>query len=796
MVDKTMKIPKQLQSNQFRFIKIANDKSAIEKSWGKVNNYLYNDANFLSYIEENKRYGVVCGIGNLLVIDFDSQDLQDHLTDLFPETFTTKTANKQLYHLYFIADYSETIRVNNIEKKRVADVQGKGTYVVGPNTMLSNGRSYEIVKDVEIARISIDTIRKIFSPWLNIDKIRDKTNIQTKDAEIKSITEKLKVPELLGRYGITTEKNPTECPFHASVGGKCLSFTDTLWYCFHCGKGGSVIQLVMEKEGLDFHHAKKFLAEQLGVKINDVDLFIPNKEEICENYYKVHPFFYDDIGLFWFWDEDAMCYVLKDELDLMNDIKKVAAQKNFSMVNSGFWGEMNRALKLIGRNYKPKEWKQSWIQFRNVIYDIEKGNTFEPSKEYFNVNTIPHNLGSDDKTPIIDQLFTEWVGEEHVLELKELCFFCMVQGYPIHRLFFLFGQGLNGKGVYLRFLVKLVGLKNVCSSNIKKILSRPFEPAKLYKKLICQMGETNFQILEDTDVLKQLSGQDLISAEFKGKDSFDFMNNAKIIIATNCLPPTLDNTQGWFRRVKIIDFPNQFKEGSDPLSRIPEYEYDNFCKQLVMVGYDLLNRGVFTNDGSISHRQQEYEIRSNPLKQFLDINYVPDQYNKIPFFEIAEKFQNYLKERRYRVMDKREISSMLEKEGYEKRYEHVNFNGRDTKWLYIYGLIEKTQEIEEKTPQKSIQEVMEVKEVTSILISPVRNPDIKPTSMTSMTSRTGPKPNLYQAIKEIDKGKGADMCLLQSVMQCSSSDFEEYLEYALRNGNVFRIGNDRLGVLE
>lgn len=789
-------IPKQLQSNQFRFIKIADDKRAIEKSWGKVNNYLYNDENFLRYINENKRYGVVCGLGNLLVIDFDSQELQDHLTDLFPETFTTKTANKQLYHLYFIADFPETIRVNNIEKKRVADVQGNGTYVVAPGTILSNGKQYEIIKDVDIAKISIDTIKKIFRPWLSIDKIRERSDTQIKDPEIKNITKKLKVPELLSRWGISINKNPTDCPFHSSTGGKCLSFTEELWYCFHCGKGGSVIQLVMEKEGIDFHHSKKYLAEELGVKINDVDLFIPNKEEICENYYKVHPFFYDDIGLFWFWDYDSMCFVLKDELDLMNDIKKVAAQKNFSMVSSGFWGEMNRALKLIGRNYKPGEWKSTWIQFRNIVYDIETGETFEPSVEYFNVNPIPHNLGSDEKTPVIDLLFSEWVGSDHILELKELCFFCMIQGYPIHRLFFLFGQGLNGKGAYLRFLVKLIGLKNVCSSNIKKILSRPFEPAKLYKKLACQMGETNFQILEDTDVLKQLSGQDLISAEFKGKDSFDFMNVAKIIIATNCLPPTLDNTQGWFRRVKIIDFPNQFKEGNDPLLRIPEYEYDNFCKQLTRVGYDLLNRGVFTNDGSISHRQQEYEIRSNPMKQFLDIYYVPDNSAKIPFFEIADKFQNYLKERRYRVMDKREISSLLEKEGYEKRYEHVRFKDKDTKWLYIYGLHEKTEEIDGKTPQKQIPEVLEVMEGTFHSIFSRSKMELKPTSMTSMTSNVVKKPNLYQAIKEIDKGEGADLQLLQSVMQCGDADFEEYVDYALRNGVVFKLGGNRLKLLE
>lgn len=782
-------IPKQLQSNQFRFMKINDGKEAIEKSWQKFNNYLYNDIKFLKYLEENKKYGVVCGKGNLLVIDFDSQELQDSLADSFPETFTTKSAGKGLYHLYYIADTCETFRINNIENKRISDVQGEGTYIVGPNTILSSGKKYEIVKDIEISKISIETVKKIFAPYISMEKIRKQVDKEIKDIETKSIMEKLKVPDILTRWGISINKNPTDCPFHTSIGGKCLSFTDTLWHCFHCGKGGTIIQLVMIKDDIDYHHAKKQLAEELHIEINDVDLFIPNKEEICENYYKVHPYFYDDIGLFWFWDFESMCYVLKDELDLMNDIKKVAAQKNFNMVANGFWGEMNRALKLIGREHRPREWHKNWIQFNDKIYDIYSGTTHEPSRDYFNVNPIPHNIGADDKTPIIDSLFSEWVGPDHILELKELCFYCMLQDYPIHRLFFLFGQGLNGKGVYLRFLIKLVGLKNVTSSNIKKIMSRPFEPAKLYKKLICQMGETNFQILEETDILKQLSGQDIISAEFKGKDSFDFLNISKIIIATNCLPPTLDNTQGWYRRIKIIDFPNQFKEGNDPLLRIPEYEYDNFCKQLMTIGRELLERGIFTNDGTIGKRQQEYELRANPLKQFLSIYYDVDNSNKIPFFEISEKFQNYLKERRYRVMDKKEISAMLEKEGYEKRYEHTNHLGKETKWLFIYGLVEKKAVLEQSGSDGSQGSHL-------LLDLPYGKINIEPTSLTSLTSETGGIPNLFQAIEQLDRGQGADMGDLQALMKCKDKDFEEYVYHARKTGKVFECKSGRLSLLK
>jgi phage/plasmid-associated DNA primase len=256
------------------------------------------------------------------------------------------------------------------------------------------------------------------------------------------------------------------------------------------------------------------------------------------------------------------------------------------------------------------------------------------------------------------------------------------------------------------------------------------------------------------------------------------MNVAKIIIATNCLPPTLDTTQGWYRRIKIIDFPNQFKEGNDPLLRIPNYEYDNFCKQLTQIGADLLARGIFTNDGSITHRQKEYELRSNPMKQFLDLYYEQDNSSRLPFFEIAEKFQNYLQERRYRVMEKKEIGILLEKEGYEKRYEHVKTNERDTKWLFIYGL-------REKMEKQDKLEAVEAMESVSISVLPRKKTNIESDSIASKTSELTQKLDLYQSIKQLDHGSGADMVDCQKLMACSDKDFDQYLKYAKDTGMVF-----------
>ena len=58
------------------------------------------------------------------------------------------------------------------------------------------------------------------------------------------------------------------CPFHNE---KTPSFSVSqerqIFKCFGCGKGGSSIDFVMEKENLEFVDALKLLAEQYGIEI-------------------------------------------------------------------------------------------------------------------------------------------------------------------------------------------------------------------------------------------------------------------------------------------------------------------------------------------------------------------------------------------------------------------------------------------------------------------------------------------------------------------------------------------------
>ena len=62
------------------------------------------------------------------------------------------------------------------------------------------------------------------------------------------------------------------CPFHREKTPSFHVSTDKqLYHCFGCGAGGSVIQFIMNAEGLDFPDALRFLADRAGIRLPEND---------------------------------------------------------------------------------------------------------------------------------------------------------------------------------------------------------------------------------------------------------------------------------------------------------------------------------------------------------------------------------------------------------------------------------------------------------------------------------------------------------------------------------------------
>jgi putative DNA primase/helicase len=416
--------------------------------------------------------------------------------------------------------------------------------------------------------------------------------------------------------------------------------------------------------------------------VTEAERKILKSRKMTKDFIDKQPIYYDEGKKWWSWSKGKKQWLMIDETELFIQFDKIFPQKGHVSLDPRIKSILKNSLKRFARINKPKEMKKTFVQFKDTILDLETMDEFEATPKYFTTNPIPWKLGNDDKTPVMDKIFKEWVGEENVKVLYQIIAYCILPDYPLNRIFCLRGEGSNGKSKFLDLLTKFVGNNNVVTTELDTLLSSRFEQVKLFKKLACVMGEINKKNITQTSVLKRLSGGDLVRFELKFKNPFDGYNYAKIIISTNKLPRTEDPSRGFYRRWLMVDFLNEFPETKDILEDIPEKEYYALTRKSINVLKELLKKREFDREGTIEERKKKYEEASNPFGIFLDryCKFNKDYY--VPFKEFFERFEKYLKDNGRGSITSKSLGTILSDEGYktENKYDPETQKNRNVIW--------------------------------------------------------------------------------------------------------------------
>lgn len=410
-----------------------------------------------------------------------------------------------------------------------------------------------------------------------------------------------------------------------------------------------------------------------------------DKLDLAKKLYEEQPYIYDSYKNWWIWDNKNKFWRRVDETDILNCVNDLSLA---STIQNKEKNEILEALKQYGRRKEPKrKGDDIYVQFKDKIVIINKdvltGIRQDPmiidaSPEYFVTNPIPWELGDSEDTPEMDKIFEEWVGKDYVQTLYQILAFCCVPKYFLHRIFCLIGRGSNGKSKFLTLLGNFIGVENICSTELDNLINSRFESARLFKKLVCVMGETNFAELKRTSILKKITGEETMGFEFKNKTPFQDYQYAKLIIATNTLPTTTDKTDGFYRRWVILDFPNQFSEKSDVLSRIPKKEYNNLARKCIKIIVHLLVKRAFENEGTIEDRRKKFEDKSDPLNKFLKENTFVNPDGYIYKYEFRDAFVAWLTEHGYRVWNESEIGKRMRERYDEGQHGEKRYRAWDT----------------------------------------------------------------------------------------------------------------------
>ena len=384
-----------------------------------------------------------------------------------------------------------------------------------------------------------------------------------------------------------------------------------------------------------------------------------------EAFWKLQPFYFDKSKIFYLWNKKLFKWDISDEVDFCNSIYVILGMDTINRTSKG---EIVESFKQVGRMHKPKDMEKSWVQFKDRIYDLKTGEDFEATPKYFVTNPIPYKVGETEETPIIDGYFDDWMkGQDNSWKktLYEIMAYNICRDKFMQRIIALCGGGANGKGTYAKLNYKFLGEDNCVASEIKNLSEDKFEPAVLYQKLLCVMGEVHYDDLKNTNILKKLGGEDKMSFQFKGKTPFTEDNTATCLCLTNSMPITPDKTLGFYRKWLIIDFVNQFPEiDKNLIDAIPEKEFENLAKKLLRILKELYIKPHFTNEGDFDERGKRYEERSNPIMKFIEDKCIEEPGEMISLRDFTNSCNEYLKTKHLRVMNSNQVGKVLRDEGF------------------------------------------------------------------------------------------------------------------------------------
>ncbi|WP_167880898.1 phage/plasmid primase, P4 family [Methanococcoides sp. AM1] len=285
------------------------------------------------------------------------------------------------------------------------------------------------------------------------------------------------------------------------------------------------------------------------------------------------------------------------------------------------------------------------INLTNGLYDINNGQFIPHTPDVYSTIRIPVKYNPDADCPMVKKFMSEVVSEEDAQTLIEYSGYCLIPDTKLQKALMLYGNGRNGKSIFLLFLEDFIGEHNISGVSLQKLDKDKFSVARLFGKLVNISPDIPSHRIYSDSTFKMLVGGDKIHGEQKYKDSFEFENTARLIFSANNLPPIEDGTYAYYRRWLLIPFPNTFdgkKEDKNLLQKLCTPEEMSGFLNLALEGlHRILKNNKFTYEKSPEDIEKTYRANINSVETFLEDCVVFGSNGLISKQEMYEKFKEW-----------------------------------------------------------------------------------------------------------------------------------------------------------
>lgn len=203
------------------------------------------------HLARGGNYGVVGGNG-IVILDADTEEIKRVVDEHLPKTFTVQSLGSLGWHLYYQSDLKKPVRLRDVNKVNIGDVQGYGKMVVGPNSFHPCGQRYKVLRDLPLAHVSAEDLRETLSRWIIFpdENVKNLARQARRERQLIDLNI-LDVVPLAGLKKLSDEYYGSH-PRHGSETGHnfWVNPSKNVWHCFRHDTGGGPLLWIAVEEGI------------------------------------------------------------------------------------------------------------------------------------------------------------------------------------------------------------------------------------------------------------------------------------------------------------------------------------------------------------------------------------------------------------------------------------------------------------------------------------------------------------------------------------------------------------------
>jgi putative DNA primase/helicase len=299
------------------------------------------------------------------------------------------------------------------------------------------------------------------------------------------------------------------------------------------------------------------------------------------------------------------------------------------------------------------------INALNGLLDVRTRELKPHTSEFYSAVQLPVRFDPEARCEAWDKFIAEVFPEDSAAIAWEIPAWMMTTANSIQKAVLLLGEGSNGKSTYLRACVAFVGKANTSALSLHKLEQDRFAAARLIGKLANICPDLPNAHLSSTSMFKALTGGDVITAEWKFQNSFEYVPFCKLIFSANRPPQTDDATHGFFRRWQVVPFNRAFEEGATGTAKREDLDAQladpvelSGVLNKVLFALEQIREHGFTQSESMNAAWQEFRNVTDPLNVWLDLNTVTVPNMMVPKADLVAAFNKHLADSRRPAMTK------------------------------------------------------------------------------------------------------------------------------------------------